>query len=162
MPTGAVRRGVVFVRELVPRIAIALVARAVYNEPYLAIPMKSTVPPDSVESPGQVEYAWRTAGHWQHLGATTVSTAAVAPAGSEATFVTEHFWGYTRQRDGGTVEYEVQHPPWRIWNAVSPTLDADVLRIYGSAFAESLATPPRSAFVAEGSPVVVFSPSRIA
>jgi uncharacterized protein len=89
MPTGEVRRGVVFVRELVPRIAIALIARAVYNEPYRAIPMKSMVPSDSVESPGQIEYAWRTAGHWQHVGATTVSTAAIAPAGSEAAFVAE-------------------------------------------------------------------------
>ena len=34
------RRGVVFVRELVPRRAIALVARTFYGEPYLALPMR--------------------------------------------------------------------------------------------------------------------------
>jgi uncharacterized protein len=31
---GEVRRGVTFIRELVPRIAIAATARAIYNEPY--------------------------------------------------------------------------------------------------------------------------------
>ena len=34
------RRGVVFIRELVPRHAIALIARACYGENYLAVPMK--------------------------------------------------------------------------------------------------------------------------
>src|SRR3982751_5308324 len=37
---GAVRRGVTFIRELVPRPAIALVARLAYNEPYTALPMR--------------------------------------------------------------------------------------------------------------------------
>src|SRR5439155_1075706 len=37
------RRGVVFVRELVPRRAIALVARAFYGEKYLALPMKHEI-----------------------------------------------------------------------------------------------------------------------
>src|SRR4030095_17157030 len=37
---GELRRGVVFIRELVPRRAIALVARLLYNEPYRAPPMR--------------------------------------------------------------------------------------------------------------------------
>src|SRR5689334_608908 len=38
-----VRRGVCFVKELVPRWAIATVARWSYNEPYLALPMRNEV-----------------------------------------------------------------------------------------------------------------------
>src|SRR5688572_22928209 len=41
---GALRRGVTFVREIVPRRAIALVARATYNEPYCTLPMCSVAP----------------------------------------------------------------------------------------------------------------------
>jgi hypothetical protein len=44
-------------------------------------------------------------------------------AGSEAAFITEHYWGYTRQREGGTIEYRVEHPSWQIWDraeAASP------------------------------------------
>ena len=37
------RRGVVFVREFVPRAAIAVTARVFYGEPYLALPMKSSI-----------------------------------------------------------------------------------------------------------------------
>jgi hypothetical protein len=33
-----------------------------------------------------------------------------AAPGSEEEFITEHYWGYTRQRDGGTIEYRVEHP----------------------------------------------------
>lgn len=160
-PAGEVRRGVVFVRELVPRAAIALVARVAYNEPYLAVPMRSEAPATATDAPGRIAYGWRTRAGAQRVGATAVGAPAVPAADSEAAFVTEHYWGYTRQRDGGTVEYEVTHQPWRVWAGADPVLDADVTGLYGAAFAEALAAPPRSAFVAEGSPVVVHRPRRL-
>jgi hypothetical protein len=87
---------------------------------------------------------------------------APAPEGSEAEFITEHYWGYARQRDGGTVEYQVEHPRWRVWRAESATLDCDVAALYGPAFAECLSAPPRSALLADGSPIVVRKGARIA
>jgi uncharacterized protein YqjF (DUF2071 family) len=158
---GEVRRGVVFVRELVPRAAIAFTARLAYNEPYRAMPMRSTVPSTPVVAPGRVSYEWRTASRWQSLAATATGAPTLPAPDSEQTFITEHFWGYTRQRDGGTVEYEVSHPRWRVWAATDPSLDADVPRLYGSSFARALAGPPSSAFIAEGSPVIVHRPRRI-
>jgi uncharacterized protein YqjF (DUF2071 family) len=159
---GEVRRGVVFVRELVPRLAIALTARAIYNEPYLAVPMRSTGPRSPSDAPGRVSYEWRTGARWQHVAATASGDPSLPAPGSEEQFVTEHFWGYTRQRDGATVEYEVWHPSWRVWPATEPSLDADVPRLYGSSFARVLAAPPTSAYIAEGSEVIVYRPRRIA
>src|SRR5438128_566574 len=53
-----VRRGVVFIREIVPRRAIATVARVAYNEPYVALPMSHRI--ESRTQGGlDVEYAWR-------------------------------------------------------------------------------------------------------
>lgn len=155
---GEVRRGVVFVRELVPRLAIALTARLAYNEPYLAVRMRSTAPATAVEAPGRVSYEWRTGSRWQEIAATAVGEATVPAPESEETFITEHYWGYTRQRDGGTVEYEVRHPRWRVWRATDPSFAADVPRLYGSSFARVLAGTPDSAFIAEGSDVTVFRP----
>ena len=155
---GEVRRGVVFVRELVPRLAIALTARLAYNEPYLAVRMRSAAPATPVEAPGRVSYQWKTSAHWQHVSATATGPAALPVPASEAAFITEHFWGYTRQRDGGTVEYEVRHPRWRVWPATDPSLAADVPRLYGSSFARALAAEPASAFIAEGSEVAVYRP----
>ncbi|MES2569397.1 MAG: DUF2071 domain-containing protein, partial [Verrucomicrobiota bacterium] len=37
---GEWRRGVVFIREMVPRQIIALIARVVFGEPYSALPMR--------------------------------------------------------------------------------------------------------------------------
>jgi len=45
---GEVRRAVVFIREVVPRRAIALIARALYNEPYIALPMRHRTGGDEV------------------------------------------------------------------------------------------------------------------
>ncbi|MFL5575682.1 MAG: YqjF family protein [Gemmatimonadaceae bacterium] len=162
VPGRADRRGVVFVRELVPRPAIALVARLAYNEPYRAVPMRSTAPAAPTDAPGRIAYEWRSSRRWQRVAATAIGAPAVPPPGSEAAFVAEHYWGYTRQRDGGTVEYAVAHPPWRVWAAEAPELAADVRGLYGGAFERALAGPPASALVAAGSPVTVSAPRRLA
>lgn len=153
---GEVRRGVVFVKEIVPKLAIAALARGLYNESYVAMPMRHTL-----DGP-KVEYGWRMNGTWQSLSALCQGSPEPLGAGSEAEFICEHYWGYSRQRDGGTVEYQVEHPPWRAWAVESSRLDCDVERLYGRAFAPALSVPPQSAFVAEGSPIQVRWGQRIA
>lgn len=148
------RRAVSFVREIVPRAAIAWTARALYNEPYVAWPMSHRVE-TATNGAAQVEYRWRGAGGSHGLAVTTDAAPAPLAAGSEAEFIAEHYWGYTAQRDGGTVEYEVRHPPWRAAAAASARLDCDVARVYGACFAAALSGPPSSAFLAEGSAVSV-------
>ena len=154
------RRAVVFVRELVPRRAIAAVARWRYNEPYLAVPMSSTVALDP-RTGGRATYRWRHAGRAFALSASVSGPAAPLAPGSEAEFITEHYWGYTRQRDGSTLEYEVVHPPWAVWTADDAHFSGEADRLYGAAFAGILAGPPQSAFVALGSPVAVHAGRRL-
>ena len=80
---------------------------------------------------------------------------APAAVGSEEEFITEHYWGYAAQRDGGTVEYQVEHPRWNVWRADHVRFDCDIARLYGPQFAPWLTRLPTSAFVADGSGVVV-------
>jgi hypothetical protein len=87
-----------------------------------------------------------------------VGDASVPATGTEAQFITEHYWGYTRQRDGSTIEYEVRHPSWRVWAGEGAELRVDVATLYGPEFVEPLAGATRSAFVAEGSAVSVHWP----
>ena len=154
---GDWRRAVVFVREFVPKRAIALVARWFYNEPYTAVPMRHELQmANAVEGQaGSVAYAWRLAARWHRLEVRTRGRPAVPDPASEATFITEHYWGYTVHRDGKSKEYRVEHPPWRVWEADGAEFDCDVTAVYGAGFAEWLTGRPRSAFVAEGSPVTV-------
>jgi uncharacterized protein len=145
------RRGVVFVRELVPRHAIALVARACYGENYLAVPMKHEI--EHVANLN-VEYSWRRGRKWEFLKMRASGEPQAIPAGSHAEFITEHYWGYTSLRSG-CGEYRVEHPRWKIWNAIRFEFNADVATLYGKQFAEILGQSPRSAFIADGSPVTV-------
>jgi len=156
-PDGA-RRGVVFVKELVPRRMIAWVAQTVYNEPYEGVPMGHDVRPTD----GIYQYTWRHRGQVSMLAGTRDATPALVPSDSEEAFISEHYWGYTRLRDGGTAEYEVEHPSWRIAPLATSNFQANVAALYGPEFVEVLAAPPRSAFVAEGSEVLVRRGTRIA
>ena len=160
------RRGVVFVREIVPRPAIAWVARLLYNEPYVAMPMRHTVEMDGAVggTPGVARYEWRSGGRWHALEAETEGAPAPLADGSEEEFVTEHYWGYTAQRGdrgGSTLEYQVVHPRWRVWRARRSRFDCDVALLYGAPFRETLSGPPVSAFVAEGSAVAVMKGRRV-
>jgi hypothetical protein len=58
-------------------------------------------------------------------------------------------------RDGGTVEYRVDHPSWRVWRATTASLEGNLANVFGDPFAGVLAGPPDSAFVADGSAVTV-------
>jgi uncharacterized protein len=146
------RRGVVFVREIVPRLGIALVARTFYGEPYSAMPMRHEL--RSEETKLRIAYAWRRAEGWESISASVEGEPYELSPGSLEEFITEHYWGYTA-RPWGCSEYEVEHPRWKIWNARDAVLHAEVATLYGETFQESLSAPPASAFLAEGSPVVV-------
>jgi uncharacterized protein len=146
------RRGVVFIRELVPKPAIALVARTFYGEPYLAVPMKHEI--EHADLKLNVEYSWRRGGKWESLKMRATGEPETIPAGSHAEFITEHYWGYTATR-GGCNEYRVEHPRWKIWNAESFELNANIATLYGPQFAQTLKATPGSAFIADGSPVEV-------
>jgi uncharacterized protein YqjF (DUF2071 family) len=151
---GEIRRAVVFVRELVPRQAIATIARRLYNEPYVAVAM-SHESALARQNGGSTSYSWSYRGEPFELKATVFGASALPAPGSEAEFITEHYWGYTRQRDGGTLEYRVEHPTWQVWDAASASFSGRAALLYGSAFGAVLSVPPRSAFVALGSDVTV-------
>ncbi len=127
------RRGVVFIKEIVPRRAIAAVARWVYNERYVALRMRHSLPSQPLHG-GRFEFAWRATGSWAGFAVETVGPLEIIPAASEQEFIFEHYWGYSRQRDGGTVEYAVEHPRWRAWRAKSTSMEGDASLVYGPAW----------------------------
>jgi len=158
---GEARRAVTFIRELVPRRAIAAVARLTYNEPYRALPMRHQIRVEAARGATTlVEYEWRAASEWAGLRIAPEGPGAPLVPGSEEEFITQHYWGYTRQRDGRTVEYEVRHPAWRIWSAREARLYGDLSPVFGK-FSEHLRGEPHSAWLADGSAVSVHAPVRL-
>jgi uncharacterized protein len=157
------RRGVVFIKEIVPRHAVTWIARGVYDENFVTRPMRHAVETDPLEplQTSRAEYSWWEGQRWQGLTLTTIGHAEIPPRGSEAEFITEHYWGYTARQDGTTSEYLVEHPQWRIQPATAATFDCDVASVYGPQFVEAISSQPSSAFLAEGSLVQVYPGSRL-
>ncbi len=151
------RRGVAFVRELVPRYAIAAVARTFYGEPYSALPMRHRI--EHIEGRLLAEYQWRREKRWETLAMTAVGEPQDSAPASHEEFITEHYWGYTARRSGLSA-YGVQHPRWKLWHANSSRFEADIATLYGPQFVEALSAPPVSAFIAEGSHVEVLRRTR--
>jgi uncharacterized protein YqjF (DUF2071 family) len=157
------RRGVVFIAEVVPRRAIATVARLIYGENYTSVPMKHHLAWEGAggEEKKITEYRWRVSGQWCKLSARVVGLPGYPAEGSLEQFITEHYWGYSNRRGGESLEYEVSHDPWRVWNAEIAEFTGDSGSLYGPEFSAVLRRRPDCASVAEGSPVVVFRGNRI-
>jgi uncharacterized protein YqjF (DUF2071 family) len=140
------RRGVAFVRELVPRQAIAIVARTFYGEPYSALPMRHSL--EHKDGRVLAEYQWRRGKRWETLAMTATGEPQQSAQASHEEFITEHYWGYTARRSGLS-EYRVEHARWRLWLAKTTKFEADVATLFGPQFVEALSASPASAFIAE-------------
>ena len=162
--TDGWRRGVVFIKELVPRLAIVLAARVLYNEPYVALPMCHRF--EWAEEDGgraqSVTYGWTLAGRENHLSVATTARPCPTREDSQEAFFAERYWGYSVQRDGAVLEYHVERPRWSVAAASEARLDCDVAALYGERFLESLGSNPSSAFYATGSKVILFKGVRLA
>lgn len=153
------KRGVVFVREIVPRPAIAWVANTLYRERYVTRPMghRWEESPDMLE----VVYSWQEAGQPQSFGVRADPLPVELKAGSEAEFITEHYWGYSRRDAHSSTEYQVEHPRWRVHPIREWSCQVDFGTVYGAGFAALTETQPLSVFLAEGSDVIVRGGKRI-
>lgn len=155
------RRGVTFIKELVPKYAVRAVARLAFGENYARVPMSHHIRSTAT---GQLEanYSWGSQSQQCSMRMETEGASFLPAEGSLAQFIAEHYWGYTMQSNGGCLEYEVQHLPWRLQQGKITEFCGDSAHYYGEEFAKVLINPPDSAFLAEGSPVTVFKGTRIA
>lgn len=129
---GAWKRGVVFIKELVPKPALTFVANTVYNEHYETTRMKHLW---KVEEGRRItKYDWLSQGQWQSFEIESTNELSPIPENSEAEFITEHYWGYTKVTDTKTYEYEVQHPRWDKYEILNYNIDVDYGRVYGDRF----------------------------
>lgn len=150
------RRGVVFVRELVPRFMLAWVARTIYNEPYESCPLYYKAG-QSGATEGHIEYGGRYKGKKFTIEATYDPTGAEMPLEkSPEHFFKEHEWGFGRARDGRTQVYRVEHPWWRAYPLKDFQLNFDFAHVYGEHWSFLNDRWPDHAMLAEGSPVAVY------
>jgi uncharacterized protein YqjF (DUF2071 family) len=153
-----VRSAVVFICEIVPRPVVGSMARLLYREPYVVVPMRSKVASDTAPD---AEYQWHMQDRWHALAARGVGSGAPAAPGSLEEYLTVRHWGYNGEPGKDTLEYRVDHPRWTLWHAQDVRFDVNAEGLCGAELARSLKTPA-SALVADGSPVTIHWRRRIA
>lgn len=146
------RRGVVFVKEIVPRPALTMVANLVYGERYETMPMRHAWNAKG-ENLG-ITYEWRKK-QWHSISVLAQNTAISIADNSVESFITEHYWGYTRLSGLQTSEYGVEHPKWDVYPVKEYQIDVDFERIYGDQFRFLANATPSSVLLAEGSEIIV-------
>jgi len=149
---GQWKRGVVFIKEIVPKPALTLVANTIYGEKYETMPMKHAWASSSDSL--SVSYSWKK-NDWNSFGVITETQSAPILAGSEEEFITEHYWGYTKINDRITSEYGVEHPRWEVYPTKSYSIKVDFGAVYGNDFSFLKNEIPKSVFLAEGSEIEV-------
>jgi uncharacterized protein YqjF (DUF2071 family) len=148
------RRGVVFIAEIVPKRAVATMARLLYGENYVCLPMRHHIVTDG--SRRTVTYQWQAENQWCQLTAQAMGAPELPRDGSLEQFITEHYWGYSTQRGSGSLEYHVCHVPWQVWVSTTAGFEGDARGLYGVELDHVLQRPPSCAFIADGSSVCVF------
>jgi uncharacterized protein YqjF (DUF2071 family) len=146
------KRGVVFVKEIVSKSALTFVANTMYKEKYETLPTEHTW--TTTDESLIVEYKWKK-DKWNTFRIVAGNDAEVIKEGSEEEFITEHYWGYTKINDAQTSEYGVEHPKWGVYTAKDYFIEVDFGIVYGKDFEFLNNQIPKSVFLAEGSEIKV-------
>ncbi len=153
---GEWKRGVSFIKEIVPRRAISFVANTLFNERYQVMPMKRRY--EKTETGDlSVGYYWKKKGNWNNIEVTANAKPLPLLKNSREEFITEHFWGYSFIDHESTGEYHVKHPRWNIHPVMQFNVNCDFESIYGKGFGKLQTAVPDSVFLADGSSVSVYS-----
>lgn len=153
------KRGVVFIKEIVPKPALSFVANTVYGEHYETLKMNHEWKQNVNQL--HVSYSWLKKGKWNRISVNCKNELVPIEIGSEEEFITEHYWGYTKIDDTKTSEYEVTHPRWDQYPIVDYAIDVDFELTYGKDFGFLNELKPSSVFMAEGSEISVKSGKKI-
>lgn len=153
------KRGVVFVKEIVPRHAIAFIANTLYKEHYQTMPMRHLWQQNNGVQ--LVQYDWKYNQKWQSIQVNASLQTQAIDEGSETEFITEHYWGYTQIDAQQTYEYQVTHPRWEQYAVKNYQINVDFGLVYGKDFAFLNQLEPHSVMLAEGSGITVESINKI-
>lgn len=148
-----VKRGVVFIKEIVPKPAITFVANTIYNENYETLPMKHSwgIGKDNL----QVTYQWKKNNKWNSIDVEAENEPTIIEESSVIEFISEHYWGYAKESEIKTTEYEVKHPKWQYYPITNFNTNIDFKVTYGDDFEFLNSEKPTSVMLLEGSEISV-------
>ncbi|MFT3743509.1 MAG: DUF2071 domain-containing protein [Pyrinomonadaceae bacterium] len=144
------RRAVCFIKEIVPKGAIATVARMMYGEPYERWSMAHR------RTKHEVSYSWSKGAYSNELSVEIDKNLGVPAEGSHGEFIIEHYWGYTKRSGSRVDEYKVEHPKWELFSVKNEVINVDFAGTYGEEFGFLNDQKPSSVLLAKGSEIAVY------
>jgi len=106
-------------------------------------------------------YHWQNDNQWNSIQLETKLDQSVIELNSEAEFITEHYFAYTKYDENMTFEYEVTHPRWEQFEIINYKIEVDFENNYGKDFIFLNETKPISVFLAKGSKITVENKKKI-
>lgn len=146
-----VRRGVVFISELVPNRVTAFLANTLYKEHYGYAKMESAISTDGDIK--DIVYSWSKSQKSFWIAAKFENEESLMQPGSHEAFIYEHYYGYTKVNERETWEYRVNHIPWKTNKIIGCDISCDFEYLYGSSFSFLQSQQPHSVYNATGSEV---------
>ncbi|MFL2570897.1 MAG: DUF2071 domain-containing protein, partial [Parvicellaceae bacterium] len=102
-----------------------------------------------------INYEWKSKGNWQQIEVNASLKESEITEGSEAEFISEHYWGYAKVSDKQTNEYQVTHPKWKQHEVIDHQIKVDFNEVYGEEFSFLNNAKPHSVLLAAGSEITV-------
>jgi uncharacterized protein YqjF (DUF2071 family) len=152
------KRGVVFIKEIVPKPIIKFIANQFFNENYVSTKMKHQLVEDKNEL--IVGYEWKNKGESQSFKVKAENSLRQCDKNSLDEFITEHYWGYNQKNDT-TLAYEVKHPKWDLYKVLEHEIRIDFSATYGKNYGFLSNKTPDSIILAEGSEISVEHQSKV-
>lgn len=156
---GEWKRGVTFIKEIVPRPALTIVANTIYKEKYITLPTRHQW--QETNNKMYVSYEWKFRKEWNRIEVSADAALQEMLPDSEEEFITEHYWGYTPVNERLTSQYQVEHPRWKVYPVLHHSVNVRFGDLYGAAFASLKDQLPDSIMLAEGSEIIVRSADKI-
>jgi len=145
------KRGVVFISEIVPYKIVSFLANNLYKEHYSHAKMSSSIVVENQTK--NIIYNWQQKHKSYFIKASFIASNDDIKPNSLEEFIYEHYFGFTKVSDSETWEYKVNHPRWQTNKLINCHINCDFEKMYGPDFAFLNRETPISIYNAVGSEV---------
>ena len=148
------KKGVVFIKEIVPSWLVSKTANLLYGENYQNKKMHSSIEL-LASSMKNISYEIKDSDSTNNFSASVENSGKIPPRDGLGSYITEHYWGYAKKSTKTTVEYEVEHPQWKVTKVDDYVIKFDFEQVYGNPYSFLSSLQPQSVFYCEGSEIAV-------
>lgn len=147
----AAKRGVVFIKEIVPKYAITLLANTVFGQNYMTLKMKSFH--QDMGDHMETAYEWKHLDKWNKLTAKAGKRSTPIRQNRFNEFIADHYYGFRKNGETKTYQYEVEHELWETFNVIDYSVNCDFGSLFGNEFSILNKEKPKSVFMLKGSEI---------